>query len=534
MKKLILLLFVCCLVVQESQSQNKDIYTIRNIEINNKLSNFGTSYFGNDKIVFASPRKKSFIINNTWKPNGQGYLDLFVGDMMENGEIENVKKLSNKLNSKWHEANVVFSKDLRTAYFTRSNYFKGKYRKDKNGINNLKMFKATINSKGAWINITSVHFNSDEYSVGHPALSPDGKTMYFVSDMPGTIGGTDIFKVDVYSNGSLGAPVNLGGIINTLGKEMFPFISETGVLYFSSDKRKEGLGGLDIYQVAIGSSETPVNLGSPINSVKDDFAFIVNNTDKNGYFSSNRLGGKGDDDIYFFKLEKVIEAVKEMKCQQLVTGLVLDKNSKNRIPNATIEIIRKGKSIETITSDERAKFSFKADCSSEYKLEASKDTYESNTIVFDTSKDSDSQLVLNIELEKKLHGFVISDDTIKIKINPIYFDLNKFEIRDDAAYELIKVIAIMKKYPGLIVEGGSHTDSRGSDSYNKKLSTRRAQSTVDYIVSHGIASYRIIARGYGESRLVNNCSNKVKCENYEHQLNRRTEFVVLNPEILNR
>ncbi len=527
MKKLLLLLV--CLGVQITYAQNEERYTIRNIEANNKYSNFGTSYYGSNQIVFASPQKRSFVIQNNWKPNGQPFLDLFIGDMTPSGEIENVKKFSGKLNTKWHEADVVFSKDGNTVYFTRSNYFNGKYGKDKEGVNNLKLFKAVVGTKGEWNGIESVHFNSDAYSVGHPALSLDGKTLYFISDMPGSIGKTDIFKVSVSSNGTLGVPTNLGEHINTPGREMFPFIGADQVLYFASDSRAEGLGGLDIYRSDLKGG-TPVNLGVPINSVNDDFAFIFNTKKKSGYFSSNRKGGKGDDDIYYFTDNQEVSK----KCKQAISGVVLDRSTREKIPYALVEILEKGSTIKSIQTESNAKFAFQADCEKTYKIVGVKKGYENYSIVFDTTDDPNLKIRLNLDLDKERGDFVVTPERTIININPIYFDFDKWNIRSDAAFELNKVVSVMLQYPQLKIEGTSHTDSRGRDSYNQQLSQKRAQSTVDYIISRGISSARIYAKGYGEYQLTNQCSNNVKCSEREHQLNRRTEFVVLNPGFINR
>ncbi|MBL4746204.1 MAG: OmpA family protein [Flavobacteriaceae bacterium] len=531
MKKI--LLFILCIAVQITFAQNKERYTIKNINANNKYSNFGTSYFGTNKIVFASPKKRSFVIQNNWKPNGQPFLDLFVGDIAANGEIENVKKLSKTINTKWHEADVIFTKDGNTVYFTRSNFFKGKYGKDKNGENNLKLFKARVGTNGKWKDITSVHFNNDEYSVGHPALSSDGRTLYFISDMPGTLGKTDIFKVAVLSDGTLGTPMNLGDKINTIGREMFPFVGANDVLYFASDSLAGGLGGLDIYSYDLITKTAPENLGAPLNSPKDDFAYIYNEKKKSGYFSSNRPGGKGDDDIYYFTDNK--EIIK--KCEQVVSGIVLDRDTREKLPYALVELFEKGTSIKEIKTTGNATFTFIVDCSNSYKVVGAKEEYQSNNIVFETSDKPKEKLHLDLELEKtdaKKDDFVVTPERTIININPIYFDFDEWNIRPDAARELNKVVAVMKQYPQLKIEGASHTDSRGRESYNLELSQKRAASTVKYIVSKGISPERMYAKGYGESQLTNQCTDNVRCKRSEHQLNRRTEFIVLNPEFINK
>ena len=275
MKKFTIILLLFCIYIGNAQEESP--FTIYNIGVNDELSNFGTAFYGDDMLIYSAPAKRNYIINNTWKGNDQPFLELYVGAVSENGELEDVQKLSKKVNTKFHEAGVTFTKDKKTVYFTRSNYFEGKYRKDSLGLNKLKIFKATKNGGGEWSEVFNLPFNSDHYSVGHPTLSEDQKTLYFVSDMPGTIGGTDIFKVAINSDGTYGTPINLGSEINTIGKEMFPFISGNNKLYFSSDGRN-GLGMLDVYMSELddqGEIINTIHLEEPVNSDNDDFGFII-------------------------------------------------------------------------------------------------------------------------------------------------------------------------------------------------------------------------------------------------------------------
>jgi outer membrane protein OmpA-like peptidoglycan-associated protein len=512
-------------------AQNKqERYSIKNLSINNAYSNFGTSFFGTDKMIFAAPAKRNYIINNTWKPNGQPFLDLYEGTISANGEITNVKKFSPKINTKFHEADVTFTKDKKTVYFSRSNYYNGKYRKDTLGINRIKMFKASVAPNNGWTNIESMPFNSDNYSTGQPTLSEDGKTLYFVSDMPGTLGSKDIFKVAVNDDGTYGKPVNLGPEVNTPGREMFPFIDGNNDLYYSTDGRPDGRGMLDIYVNRITSDGIlpAVNLGDNINSDKDDFAFIIDKDKRSGYFSSNRINGKGDDDIYYFHEE--IPLVYE--CNQTLTIIVKSKKTGEIVPDADLKIYKGSELlVEGEKTNEQGEFIYNTDCETSYRIEASKKYFIPVSKEIKTSNKNKENK--KIELILPIDEFVVLRDKVMIDINTIYFDYDKFNIRRDAALELDKVVAIMKKYPKLIVECGSHTDSRGPDEYNNILSEKRAKATVDYIVSKGIAPNRITGKGYGETQLTNNCSNGVKCTEEAHQLNRRTEFVIANPEIIN-
>lgn len=529
MKKVIIALVLLVSFNNINGQENDERYLIKNLSINNAYSNFGTSFYGEDKLIYAAPTKRSYIINNLWTPNNQPFLDLYEGTILPNGELSKVKKFSSNVNTKFHEADVTFTKDKKTVYFTRSNYFEGKYKKDTLGINRLKMFKADVGVGGEWTNVRSMPFNDDNYSVGHPSLSEDGQTLYFVSDMPGTLGKTDIFKVSVKGNETYGEPINLGPEINTPEKEMFPYIDGNDELYFSSDGR-EGLGMLDIYlcKLVPNGALPVIHLGNNLNSERDDFAFIINKEKREGYFSSNRTKGKGDDDIYYFKenIPLVIE------CNENIKLIVKNKNTGEILPGSLLNIYKGGEVVETsIKTDSNGTYAFKAECLTDYKFEASNRFYVSSTKTFKTTNKNnlDNEVVIELVPDE----FLVVRDKVMININTIYFDYDKFNIRSDAALELEKVISIMQKYPELIVESGSHTDSRGPDIYNEVLSGKRAKSTVDYIISKGISPDRISGKGYGETQLTNNCANGVKCSSEAHQLNRRTEFVIVNPEVIN-
>ena len=356
-----------------------DNYPIKNLNINTSYSDFGASLY-QGKLVFASSRNKK---EKLYSWNDQPFLDIFEYD-----SITGVNDIKGKVNTKYHESSTAFSKDGQTMYFTRNNI-----KKNKNKVIGLKIYRALL-KKGKWINVESLPFNSDDYNVAHPALNLDENRLYFTSDMPGTIGGSDIFFVDINSDGSFGTPKNLGNKINTEGRENFPFFSDNGTLYFSSDSHI-GLGGLDIFKIndienISNSKHKVINLGKPINSSRDDFGYIINEASRNGYFTSNRLGGNGDDDIYSFTRNLSI---------QTVQGSILDINSFKGISNANISFYDKDDNlIDTLKSNDIGMF-FK-DLPSEndfYKLVGEKDNYENDTIVFvNPSKDSDSlKLLLN-------------------------------------------------------------------------------------------------------------------------------------------
>ncbi len=548
MKNYILVILLFYIGVITAQTKGSGKYTIQTVDINTKNSDFGTAFYGETQLVYATPKKGITLVNDVWADNGQRFLDLYVADIVSNGQIANPELLKGDVNTRYHEADVIFTKDLKTVYFTRNNYYNKKLAKDGKEITNLAMFKATVNEKEEWVNIIPMPFNDVQYSVGHPALSKDEKTLYFVSDMPGTLGQTDLFKAQINESG-FGNPVNLGPKVNSSAKEFSPFV-DGDVLYFSSD-RSGGMGGLDVYGSKITEfPPKPILLNAPINSSGDDFVFIINETTREGYVSSNRTGGMGDDDLYsFIELEPI-----EFKCQQIIAGEVRDKNTTEIINGANV-VIKDGEGnvIEEVMVNEEGAFEFAVFCETPYVLEGSKEGYTAQSKSFTTSNEADKKLKLlvllgtgsiseleetpvAVEEEIKPEGMpdVIPEEIVKVRpstyivnIEPIYFELNSSFLNKDAKRELDKVVELMNKYPEMIIESGSHTDSRGIEGYNVWLSTRRAKSTVSYIIDNGIDANRITGKGYGETQLINDCSDGVDCTEAQHAMNRRTEFVII-------
>ncbi|QTE24466.1 OmpA family protein [Polaribacter cellanae] len=518
----------------------KPNYTVSNLRsINTVNSDFGVTDYGNT-ILFSSPRKGNVFVKRSHTRNNKNFLDIYkvIKEKITTNEGDNsdVRPMfTDEVNSKYHESSVAFSPDKKTMYFTRNNYNKGVYKNDKKGYNNLKIYKAVwVDNK--WTNVEEVSFNSNEYSTGHPSVSKDGKTLYFASDIPGGIGKTDIYKVAINNDGSFGTPQNLGSKVNTEGREMFPFISDEEVLYFSSDGHF-GIGALDVFATRIekGEYKTPVNLKAPVNSPLDDFAFSINSIDRTGYLSSNREGGVGDDDIYaVVELEKPEIISVKLPCMQVVSGVVKDKKLQTPLPGAKLVLKdAKAKIVKEVYADANAAFSFTLPCNRQYTLEVTKEYYEPDTVSFMSTEKKEIALNLDFALD------IVSDfaynerGELIIKIEPIYFDYNKANIRPDAAIELNHIANIMKKYPKLVIRSSSHTDARGKARYNEALSNRRAKSSVAYIIEKGISSSRIIGKGFGETRLINECvdndnhTNRVKCTKEQHQANRRTEFVIV-------
>lgn len=513
-------------IVLDGLLRMEERFDIDNLSINSKYSEFSPMYYGNDEMVYASAKDSSIFNTRKYKWNNQPYLDLFVAKVNEESQdFKDAIKFSKKINTKYHEASVAFSPDNETMYFTRNNYGK-KLKRDKNGINHLKIYRSK-KVDGEWLEAEEVSFNSDNYSTGHPALSPDGKQLYFVSDMPGSIGDTDIFVVDVLEDGSFSSPRNLGPEINTEHKEMFPFINDKK-LYFSSDGHV-GLGGLDVFEVAFDDEAGFLevrNVGKPVNSSKDDFSFIVDEESQKGYFASNRDGGIGDDDIYSFKTLEVEEIPTSINA---IAGVVTELITGDLMPNALVELLDENNiKLKEMETDENGNFIFEdLDADTRYVLKTTKGSYFDDTREAAT-KDNE---IVNVDISmRKLNDMIAVENGIKkLKTEMIHFDFDKSYIRTDAAVELDKLVEVMKDSPNMVIKIESHTDSRGAAVYNKYLSDKRAKSTRDYIISQGIDASRIeSAIGYGEERLINGCDGTVRCTEEQHYLNRRSEFIIVD------
>ncbi len=544
------------------------------------------------------------------------------------GSTNAPQQFSETLNSKYHEGPATFTRDGAQIIFTRNSYREGRGRTNAGEGTKLKLYTAR-QQNGIWTDVTELSFNSNDYSVGHPTLSRDEQLLFFVSDMPGGFGGTDLY-VSRYQNGAWGRPVNLGEDINTKGNELFPFVDDLGNLYFSTDGRK-GLGELDIYFAAITTLTTGLivesvdHLDAPINSPKDDFGLITDAGRRGGYFSSNRRGG--NDDIYRFVRESSLYG-----CRDLTLRLY-DTNTNAPLDSVSVLIKAKGEGRpdQTMITDVNGFVRLCLDGDNDFLFQASRDGYISNTVGFTTrflTDDEPSQIELGmvkpaVEVEvisavpvntpsavpvkrSRIRGVVVSEGygrpiegvTVRLRnecdrklltyvtgpdgryafdltegcdytlvaskpafgtslnkikrlpkkarpkvlaadlrmlsvgdvvtIDNIYHDLDRFSLRPDATRELEKLVATMRKYPTLVIEIRSHTDSRGSAEQNKMLSTQRAKAVANLLASKGISRRRMTAIGMGESQLVNNCTDGVICTEAEHQRNRRTEFKVVD------
>lgn len=508
----------------ENIKNNSNRYSIEDSGINTEYSDYGGTFY-KDQFVFTTARDTGSLAKYRHSWTNESFSDLYIGEILEDGSVKNEEKFSKVINSKLHESTAVFTNDGNTIYFTRNNFYKGKKGENSVGVTMLKLYKAE-NKNGNWTNVEELPFNSDEYNVAHPSLSSDNKILYFASDMPGTLGMSDIFKVSINEDGSFGMPENLGNLINTEGRETFPYISSDNELFFASDGHL-GLGGLDIFAVKIKDSGTLTdvfNVGTPVNSNTDDFGYIIDNTTKKGFFTSNREGGKGNDDIYKFTEKSVLP----YNYKQSITGLVTDQETGEVLSQVKVTLLNENMEIiAEMDTTGKGEFTFSdLESDKQYYVRVVQNEYETNEKSIVTDKKSGNTFS-TISMDKKLTKIQKGSDLAKaLNIPIIYFDLDKSNIRKDAAVELAKVAEAMKQNPTIKIDVRSHTDSRQTANYNTNLSDRRAKSTVKWLVKNGIDTSRLTGSGYGESQLVNECADGVKCSEEQHQKNRRSEFII--------
>jgi len=503
-------------------------YIVETTKINTEQSDFSSAFFGPDKLVFSSTYQASGQRDYEW--TGEPFLDLYIADIGEEGQLENTEQIEGDVNTAFHESSAVFTKDLDRVYFTRNNYKNGKKRADRKNTVRLKLLTATVDDDGNWSDVEELPFNNDNYSVAHPAMSLDGKKLYFASDMPGTTGESDLWYVDIYKDGSYGDPINLGQKVNTEGRESFPYIAEDGALYFTSDALV-GFGGFDLFKAELtnsGIARAPENMGLPINSAGDDFGFLLQTDTNTGYISSNRDGNRGSasDQIYYFK---------PSKCVVEITGIVTDTNTGNLMPGATVKLLDMGMNViveQIVQQDARYSFPEEVECGQAYYLVTENGLAYSIAETTFVAPATSQTVSVDMAIETFSQDCPPYDLGCLLGLNPIYFDLNKYYIRPDAEIELTKVYNAMIRFPEMIIRIESHTDSRSPQSYNLRLSQNRATSTRNWLIQRGIAPSRLSAVGYGESQLINRCADGVPCSEAEHQLNRRSMFLIENYSML--
>ncbi len=480
-------------------------YKVTNGKFNSANSDFSPVRFA-DGFVFVSSRGRGGMKDKTHSWTGDPFLSLFYAKgSLE--QISNVSPFAEELKSEYNDGPACFSAKGDEMFLTRNNG-KSLNRNDKTA--RLKIVVSKLEN-GKWSEAADLPFNRAQYNTAHACLSIDGKRLYFASDMPGGSGGMDIYYSDRIES-TWSDPINMGKQVNTSGNEAFPYIGPDGLLYFSSDGWP-GLGGLDLFKIDLNASEKPRNAGYPINTHKDDFGVWFSADMKYGMLSSNRKGGNGDDDIW------MLEFINKL----VIYGTVADKETLVPIPNAPVVLKdSSGNVVATAVTDANGKYSLEGEFNMDYSVSSNPDGWFAGSKDFSTKGINNDSMEVNLLLEK----IIINKPIV---LENIYYDLDKWNIRPDAAIELDKLINILNDNPKIVIELGSHTDSRAPDSYNMALSDRRAKSAADYIVKKGgIDSSRITGKGYGETMLVNQCKNKVRCSEAEHQKNRRTEFKVVS------
>ena len=520
MKNYILSVILACAAFTAKAQTSSGVHHIKYLEINTANSDYSVDFIDDDKIIFAASTTDRVLRSSKF----QAHLDLFEGEVNEEGQILNKVRTKGIATKKIVKTGAAFSNDRKTVYFTAKKYTKRKPKK----LIPSELFKAEIDSEGYWINTTKVSINQKGYTIENPSLNKEETKLYFSANLPGTLGGKDIFVVDISADGTLGKPRNLGNKVNTSKDEITPFIADNNFLYYSSNGKEDTFGSFDIYasEAFENTVSESLHLDSPINSINDDFAYIVK-SDK-GYFSSNRLQGQDNNDIYSF----YIEPDKPVECFQQVIGTVRDEETEKVLSDATIDVINEeGQKVDSLTSDEFGNYTYDLACRGTFTFRATKKDYSIEEHIINTANYTEAP---SLEVNQSLkYNFKEVKDKVVINVNPIYFGFDKWNINNDAASELDKIVEIMKENTDLMIESGSHTDSRGTKAYNQILSERRAKATVDYIVSKGIDASRIKSKGYGESQLLNDCNDGVRCKIQDHKLNRRTEFVLENKQANN-
>lgn len=484
------------------KSQAKQ-YDILKSDVSSDKADFGAVITQNNEVFFTSARNTSRRENGM---NDQPYLDLYKAIRNTDGTLSQATAVA-ELNTKWHDGPAAVTSDGTTIYYGSESFNESAYQKNKEKhlkFSQIYLYKATKTEAGTWGNSKALPINSKDYSVRNPSISKDGKTLYFSSDMPGGLGGEDIWKVSVDGD-TYGTPENAGDNINTEGNESFPSIQDDGILFFSSNGR-QGLGGYDVFKQNTITNEKATNLGEPVNTQKDDFSFSYN-LDKNvGYFSSNR---EGNDDIY--------QAI--AVCGVDATVVVKDAETGKLLAGASVSFVdQKGKNKGNQESNDMGETKFGVACNETANFNATRTGYQNGTATMPKSKNGAQSIVINL-----MPILPIITET-EVILEPIYFEYNQSNITAQGAQELDKLVKVMNLYPTMVIDAKSHTDSRGSDSYNLKLSDRRAKSTVQYILSKGISKDRITGTGMGETQPKVPCT---ECTEEEHAQNRRSEFLII-------
>ena len=480
------------------------LYEIKRLEASSDKSEFGPVTYGN-VLYFTSARNGA---RKEYGWNEEPFLDLYRADYNADGTITNAATVSG-LNSQYHDGPLSITADGNTVYFASDSFREKEFERDRK--NRLKLGKNNIYKAGkngdSWGNISSLPFNSADYSTANPSVSRDGKTLYFSSDMPGSLGGVDIWKVSIEADGTFGTPENLGPMVNTGGNDSFPFIADDNTTLYYSSNGKPGLGGLDVFRVDLSKGTDAVNLGKPVNTEKDDFSFSFDKEKNLGFFASNRTG---NDDIY----------AATPICGVDLIAVVTDARTTQVLAGAKVSIVDDRRNvISTETANERGEVSFRTECGKAYTLQASHPGYESGTFPIASQNGGERRIEAPLQPIEN----IVTEKEVLLK--DIYFEFDKHNITREGAFELDKLIEALKANPAMVIMVKSHTDNRGSDAYNMNLSDRRARSTVQYVRSKGIEASRISGKGYGETEPKVDCG--ANCTEEQHAQNRRSEFLIV-------
>lgn len=490
-------------------------FNVQNADFNSEQSDFGGA-LNDGKLYITSGRNEN---RKTYSWSGEPFLDIYTVGKNSDGTYQAPELANDKINTRYHEGLATFAPDGNTMYFSRESYFERDFEKDsitKTRYSQLYLFKATKLGSN-WDTVEPLAINSQNYSVKNPTVSPDGKTLYFASNMPGGYGDFDIYKATINDDGTIGEPQNLGQKVNTEGQEMFPYISSANILYFSS-KGHLGLGGFDVfYTREIDGKIAPIrNVGIPVNSNADDFAFLIDEETGEGFVSSNREGGQGSDDIYMIKKLQPL-------CDVLIIATVLDDKTRLPVAGASVSLLdTEGNKIVSKTTNIEGIAEFIVECEQDTELEVVMNGFDSKKVPVKGSSEEENRVQISLDPIEKL---IVSNI---VNLNPIFFEFDQSNITAKAAFELDKLVQIMEKYPQIVIEATSHTDNRGSETYNEQLSDRRAKTTVQYVISKGIDESRISGIGKGESEPKIDCSSG--CTRDQHAENRRSEFIIVGEQ----
>lgn len=484
--------------------QKEKLFMLEKINVNSEKSDFGAVLY-NNVLYFASARNENGKIYG-W--NNEPYLDLYQSNFNEENLTYSEPTPISELNTVYHEGPLTMTKNGNTIYFSSESFKDKLFEKDnvkKIKYGQVSLYKA-IKENDKWSGITALPFNSKSYSTGNPAVDKEGKFLYFASNMPGSIGGTDIWRVAINSDGNFGSPENLGNKINTSGDENFPFVADDGVLYFSSNGLT-GFGGLDVFSVDLNKNGIPNNIGNPVNTEKDDFAFTFNKEKNIGYLSSNRSG-----------VDHIYSAVPVCK-GQILTVVKNAKTGEVLADSRVVILDVNNKILDTKVSNEKGEVLYEVDCQKPYMLEVRKDGFVTKS--FPVAKIEKG--IVSIDAAINPIEVIVTEKEVILK--PIYFEFNKSDITNKGAAELDKLVYVMSQNDKLVIYVKSHTDSKGTDKYNLDLSNKRANSTIQYVISKGISADKISGKGFGESEPKVACG--AICTDDERALNRRSEFMIV-------